>query len=213
MPPKPRQLRAPRPKQSGNAFQALVDLPDDVSNSTFDGRDGKVDESDGFSAGNTLQRAPSAASEAPPPPPRYSDDYAHHTATATPPLRLQQPAPKPSIFPSDSDSQHSFTYLCEFPESSTLISLIFVAKSEFSCILAYPTTRNATKTSPTQRSTPQTAGNAYKALVDLPRNGSDPFTDGRDGNVDGTDERRAANAPQRASAVETTAAASPPWRR
>jgi hypothetical protein len=36
-----------------------------------------------------------------------------------PPLRLQQPAPKPSIFPSDSDSQHSFTYLCEFPESST----------------------------------------------------------------------------------------------
>jgi hypothetical protein len=65
---------------------------------------------------------------------------AHHTATATPPLRLQQPAPKPSIFPSDSDSQHSFTYLCEFPESSTLISLIFVAKSEFSRVLAYPTT-------------------------------------------------------------------------
>jgi hypothetical protein len=43
----------------------------------------------------------------------------HHIATATPPLRLQQPAPKPSIIPSDSDSQHSFTYLCEFPESST----------------------------------------------------------------------------------------------
>jgi hypothetical protein len=39
-------------------------------------------------------------------------------AMATPPLRWQQPAPKPSIFPSDSDSQHSFTYLCEFPESS-----------------------------------------------------------------------------------------------
>jgi hypothetical protein len=52
-----------------------VDLPDDGSNSTFDGRDGKVDESDGFRAGNTLQRAPSAASEAPPPPPRYTDDY------------------------------------------------------------------------------------------------------------------------------------------
>jgi hypothetical protein len=52
-----------------------VDLPEDGSNSTFDGRDGKVDESDGFSAGNTLQRAPSAASEAPPPPPRYTDDY------------------------------------------------------------------------------------------------------------------------------------------
>jgi hypothetical protein len=40
MPPKPRQLRAPRPKQSGNAFQALVDLPDDGSDSTFDGRGG-----------------------------------------------------------------------------------------------------------------------------------------------------------------------------
>jgi hypothetical protein len=75
MPPKPRQLRAPRPKQSGNVYQALVDLPDDGSTSTFDGRDGNVDESDGFSAGNTLQRAPSAASEAPPQPPRYSDDY------------------------------------------------------------------------------------------------------------------------------------------
>jgi hypothetical protein len=75
MPPKPRQLRAPRPKQSGNPYQALVDLPEDGSNSTFHGRDGKDDESDGFSAGNTLQRAPSAASEAPPPPPRYTDNY------------------------------------------------------------------------------------------------------------------------------------------
>jgi hypothetical protein len=52
-----------------------VDLPDDGSDSTFDGRDGKVDESDGFSAGNTVQRAPSAASEVPPPSPRYTDDY------------------------------------------------------------------------------------------------------------------------------------------
>jgi hypothetical protein len=52
-----------------------VDLPDDGSNSTFDGRDGKVDEGDGFSAGNTLQCATSAASEARPPPPRYTDDY------------------------------------------------------------------------------------------------------------------------------------------
>jgi hypothetical protein len=75
MPPKPRQLRAPWRKQSGNAFQALVDLPEDGSNSSFDGRDGKVDERDGFSAGNTLQRVPSAASEAPPPPPRYTTDY------------------------------------------------------------------------------------------------------------------------------------------
>jgi regulator of replication initiation timing len=75
MPPKPRQLRAPRPKQPGNAFQALVDLPEDGSDSTFDGRDRNDDESDGFSTGNTLQRAPSAASEAPPPPPQYATDY------------------------------------------------------------------------------------------------------------------------------------------
>jgi hypothetical protein len=201
MPPKPRQLRAPWTKQSGNAFQALVDLPEDGSNSTFDERDGKVDESDGFSAGNMIQRAPSAASEAPQPPPRYTTDYgespvrkwrtelvndgvrAHvfgaeidcsaenilqycaanaairrslYMAMATPPLRSQQRVPKPSIFPSDSDLQHSFTYLCEFPENSRLISLIFVAKSEFSCVLAYPTTRNATKTSPTPRPTAQT---------------------------------------------------------
>jgi hypothetical protein len=80
----------------------------------------------------------------------------HHTAMATPPLHLQQPPPKPSIFASDSDSQHSFTYLFEFPESSRLMSLIFVAKSEFSRILAHPTTRNATKTSPTPRPTAQT---------------------------------------------------------
>jgi regulator of replication initiation timing len=52
-----------------------VDLPDDGSDSTFDGRDGQVDESDGFSARNTLQRVPSAASEVPPPSPRYSTDY------------------------------------------------------------------------------------------------------------------------------------------
>jgi hypothetical protein len=56
---------------------------------------------------------------------------------------------------------------------------------------------------------PKPAGNAYKALVDLPHDGSDPFTDGRDGKVDGTDERSAANPPQHASAVETTAAPSP----
>jgi hypothetical protein len=56
---------------------------------------------------------------------------------------------------------------------------------------------------------PKPAGNAYKALVDLPHDGSDPSTDGRDGKVDGTDDRGTANAPQRASAVETTAAPSP----
>jgi hypothetical protein len=46
MPAKPRQLHAPWPKQSGNAFQALVDLPEDGSDSTFDGRDGIVDGTD-----------------------------------------------------------------------------------------------------------------------------------------------------------------------
>jgi phosphoglycerate-specific signal transduction histidine kinase len=50
-----------------------VDLPQDGSDSTFDGRDGKVDESDRFSARNTLQHTPSAASEGPPPP---NDDNA-----------------------------------------------------------------------------------------------------------------------------------------
>jgi hypothetical protein len=46
MPPKHRQLRAPQPKLPGNAFQALVDLPKDGSDSTFDGRDGIVDGTD-----------------------------------------------------------------------------------------------------------------------------------------------------------------------
>jgi hypothetical protein len=48
-----------------NAYQSLVDLPQGGSDCTFDGRDGKVDESDGFSTGNILQHTPSAASEAP----------------------------------------------------------------------------------------------------------------------------------------------------
>jgi hypothetical protein len=58
--PKPRQLRAPWPKQPGNAFQALVDLPEDGSNSTFDGRDGKVDGTDE----NTVEIAPQHVSTA-----------------------------------------------------------------------------------------------------------------------------------------------------
>jgi hypothetical protein len=56
---------------------------------------------------------------------------------------------------------------------------------------------------------PKPAGNAYKALVDLPHNGSDPFTDGRDGKVDGTDKRSAANVPQCTSTIGITAAPSP----
>jgi hypothetical protein len=64
MPPKPRQLRAPRPKQPGNMFQALVDLPEDGSNSTFDGRDGKVDGTDE----NTVEIAPQYVSTVAAPP-------------------------------------------------------------------------------------------------------------------------------------------------
>jgi hypothetical protein len=60
MPPKPRQLHAPWPKQPGNAFQALVDLPEDGSNSTFDGRDGKVDGTDE----NTIEIVPQRVSTA-----------------------------------------------------------------------------------------------------------------------------------------------------
>jgi hypothetical protein len=56
---------------------------------------------------------------------------------------------------------------------------------------------------------PKPAGNAYKALVDLPHDGSDPITAGRDGKVDGTDENSPVNAPQRGPAVETTAATPP----
>jgi hypothetical protein len=75
MPPKPHEPRTPWPKQSGNAFQAFVDLPDDRSDSTFDGRDGQGNESDGLSTRHTLQHTPSTASGAPPPPPRYTTNY------------------------------------------------------------------------------------------------------------------------------------------
>jgi hypothetical protein len=44
--PKHRQLRAPRPKASGNAFQALVDPPDDGIHFSFDGGDDRTDGSD-----------------------------------------------------------------------------------------------------------------------------------------------------------------------
>jgi methyl-accepting chemotaxis protein len=46
MPPKHRQLRAPRPKASGNAFQALVDPPNDGTHFSFDGGDDRTDGSD-----------------------------------------------------------------------------------------------------------------------------------------------------------------------
>jgi hypothetical protein len=75
MPPKHRLLNAPYPKPAGNAFQALVDLPEHRSNCTSDGRDRQVDESDRFSARNTLQHMPSTTPAVSPPPARYTTDY------------------------------------------------------------------------------------------------------------------------------------------
>jgi hypothetical protein len=43
MPRRPRQPHAPQPNSSGNAFQALVDLPKDGFDSTFDRRDDILD--------------------------------------------------------------------------------------------------------------------------------------------------------------------------
>jgi hypothetical protein len=54
MPPKHRQLRAPCPKASGNAFQALVDPPNDGNNLSFDRGDENTDGSDD----NTVVTAP-----------------------------------------------------------------------------------------------------------------------------------------------------------
>jgi hypothetical protein len=55
MPPKHRYLRAPHPKPAGNAYNSLVDLPDDGTGSITDGRDGKVDATDDNSAVNARQ--------------------------------------------------------------------------------------------------------------------------------------------------------------
>jgi hypothetical protein len=46
MPPKHRQLRTPRPKASGNAFQALVDPPHDGNDLSLDGGDERTKGSD-----------------------------------------------------------------------------------------------------------------------------------------------------------------------
>jgi hypothetical protein len=61
MPPKHRQLRAPYPKASGNAFQALVDPPTDGNHLPFDGGDGKTDGSDDNSVVNASQCVSAAA--------------------------------------------------------------------------------------------------------------------------------------------------------
>jgi hypothetical protein len=80
MPPKHRQLNAPRPKPAGNAYKALVDLPEDECDSSFDGRDGKVDGTDGKSAVNAPQCISAAETTAAAP--------LQRTPTGDPPLRL-----------------------------------------------------------------------------------------------------------------------------
>jgi hypothetical protein len=64
MPPKHRQLRAPQPKPAGNAYNCLVDLPDDGTNSIIDGRDAKVDATDNNSVVNASQRISAVAASA-----------------------------------------------------------------------------------------------------------------------------------------------------
>jgi hypothetical protein len=208
--PKHRQLRAPRPKASGNAFQALLDPPNDGNNLSLDGGD---DNTDGSDDNNVVTAPPrdsgppaspntpnkctaiqqwlkamqdslmhSCPPEAPAEPGvpqllhlsaathlvlmaiRHGNTKAqcedearliaiddkvnglkpdqhlhlkdlntkmdsllqkmdaarnHFTAMATTPLRSPQPPAKSSIFPSNSDSPYSITYLCKFSERYT----------------------------------------------------------------------------------------------
>jgi hypothetical protein len=72
IPPKHRQLRAPRPKLAGNAYNSLVDLPDDGTESIIDGRDGKVDATDDNSAVNASQHVSTTAAS----PEQLRDDAA-----------------------------------------------------------------------------------------------------------------------------------------
>jgi ABC-type Zn2+ transport system substrate-binding protein/surface adhesin len=80
MPPKHRQLNAPQPKLAGNAYKALVDLPEDESDSSFDGRDGKVDGTDGKSTVNAPQHVSAAETTAAASP--------QQTPTGDPPLHI-----------------------------------------------------------------------------------------------------------------------------
>jgi hypothetical protein len=65
MAPKRHLHNAPRHKQSGHAYTALVDLPHDGSDSTFDGRDGKGDGIDDNSLVNASQSISAAAASPP----------------------------------------------------------------------------------------------------------------------------------------------------
>jgi hypothetical protein len=80
MPPKHRQLNAPQPKPAGNAYKALVDLPEDECDSSFDGRDGKVDGTDGKSAVNTPRHVSAAETTA--------EVSPQQTPTGDPPLHI-----------------------------------------------------------------------------------------------------------------------------
>jgi hypothetical protein len=82
MPPKNRQPNAPQPKLAGNAYKALVDLPEDESDSSFDGRDGKVNGTDGKSTVNTPQRVSAAETTAAASPPQQPPN-------GDPPLRIR----------------------------------------------------------------------------------------------------------------------------
>ncbi|KAI5808323.1 hypothetical protein BZA77DRAFT_362710 [Pyronema omphalodes] len=67
MSPKQRQNNAQQSKWSENAYHVLADLPHDGSTPTFDGRDGKIDEVDGNSAGKPFQSMVLAGSPVPSP--------------------------------------------------------------------------------------------------------------------------------------------------
>ncbi|KAI5814588.1 hypothetical protein BZA77DRAFT_356374 [Pyronema omphalodes] len=84
MSPKQRQNNTQRSKRSENAYNVLADLPHDGSNSTFDGRDGIVDEVDGNSAGEPLQNVVLAGS----PVPAASTDQQQATTTRSLALSL-----------------------------------------------------------------------------------------------------------------------------
>jgi hypothetical protein len=83
--PKHPQLNAPRPKPAGNTYTALVDLPEDESDSSFDGRDGKVDRTDGKSTVNAAQCISAAETTAAASP--------QQTPTGDPPLHLWHRGP------------------------------------------------------------------------------------------------------------------------
>jgi hypothetical protein len=74
------------------------------------------------------------------------------------------------------------------------MSSIFVVKSEFSRVHAYPTTRNATKTSPKPRPTPQSLWERVPSFVDPPHDANNLSFDGGDGKPEGSDENTDVNA-------------------